>query len=579
MLSVPGRQKLSATFVTVLLGGISQWSIAADVTFSPSVESKLVEIKNQGDPDVATGDSTNLSMIPSMSLAIESKKLTSQNTASYEYVRRSPSSSATSTDRFLEFNSRNQLSLIQNFMSLNLSASQSYQATNISNRLFSDVYNAPDSLTKRQSYNASLGLNLPNAPLANVSVTLGAGKSNSDNSINGSPTNGRSLFATTSISPGGRYQNLKWNFNQNLRRTFRYDDSRYSTYTTDLTGDWLWTRGLGFTFALNDDEYRRTYSDADEQREDTESWLRSAGLGLVLRAQDNYLRVLYNASRELEQGQEDERSEHYLSANFGVSLSPRTSLDGSYGRRFYGNTKSFSLSHNRKFFRSQINYSEQLTSNENNLDDSLSSGVFVCPLDYIDISDCGFTQDLDYEVTAEQTFVSFDDMNDQIDDTIRVRKTLLATLGYNFNRFSVSTQFSRAENDVLDSNQDYETDRINLQLSYRLGARSTFTNSVTYYKTKRYGDSDDESVTSPVVTSRSRTWQMISSLRYNYGNTLSFIGSAQYLNYEAPASYDGTTTEKRITLSLIYSPSAKNRSNTAPTTSTAGAVNSSDALN
>jgi uncharacterized protein (PEP-CTERM system associated) len=264
----------------------------------------------------------------------------------------------------------------------------------------------------------------------------------------------------------------------------------------------------------------------------------SYGIGLAWReSAARTIGLSYNqASRS------DDDKESFLGVDLDWRFTQRTSVSASYGRRFFGNSGAFQLTHNTKNLRTRLRYEEDLTTFSRLVLNSQDAGVFVCPAGETSLSGCFQPTSPNYELQGGEQFLNLTIDVPDISEEVILRKTFSANIGFERRKISTALNISRTKSDYLDNGLEQINDNISLNSVYKAGPRTTFNSGINYYLTDgKQGDTKDKDKTITVTVGITR----------QLGRKLHTNASFRYLDRNSSNTIR-ELTDKRLTLSLNY---------------------------
>lgn len=515
----------------------------------------------QNSEDIEQGqrlDSDNLIVSPSLSLTYTSKRLQGFWRATHSNVRRSFEDNEL-TQNYTNYNYGGQISLIEGLLSFNANGGVSYQSPNLNGFQTDDFLLNSDNLAKTRRNLASLNLSVPAGDYFGFSSSISHSISESERTSTG--FNGLDSNAST-ISSNFRTGN-------NFKRLYAQVSTVLSQQNrTEESGDYFSRQGvaemsykligdIGFTLTATNEGNQVSASNNVFSRARNFS---TYGAGLTWRArEDRFLTLTINKSEGEQLGQEDEEDEAFLGINTRWQFTPRTSLTARYGRRVFGESGDFTFSHRIKKLRTQITYSEEITSFSNLISNPESLGVFVCADGARDLSACFQPSTLNYQLNPNEEFVQFSGQNTEISDELILRQALSWQLGMTQRRTSFSLNGRYSLNEYLETDRLNRTYSAGIVFGFEFGQKTSLSWNTEYsVSNNRFEGQSGESISisSSVGLTRSigRHFELNLNMRYleleNEGD-ISTTG-----NGFSVAGIRGDLTDRRVSLSINYQYSA-----------------------
>lgn len=264
----------------------------------------------------------------------------------------------------------------------------------------------------------------------------------------------------------------------------------------------------------------------------------SYGIGLSWFSSENrFIDLTFNESSR---SNEDGEKEQFLGLNMRWQFSTRTQMDASYSRRFFGETGQFSLSHNTRNLRTQIQYTEDLTTFSQLLLQEQTLGTLVCPAGGQSIADCFQPSSLEYELQPGESFQTLSALIPQLTDEVIVNKILGFTSTYQKSRLATTLSIQRADVDFLGTNRSQRSHLIFLNNTLQAGVRTRFLFNVGYNRTFSEADLIND-----------LTWSGDASAEYAISRDLDLSLTLRYVNRKSNDALRDLL-DRRVTLALSY---------------------------
>lgn len=535
---------LKKTLIALLLP--TCWGVyAGDLSYTAQVDASYINISSDtGASEPNTSDTFQFR--PSLGLIYTANRAHASLIANHRYLDRHISSTSdintnNQASNFTDYTFDAELNAIDNVLRLNARGTQTYQNTDTNNALINDEVFSSQQLAKIRRGSVGAIFTLPNPDYFNFSLAGNLSKVETDrtalgnNSIDSDNTN-----ITAVLQQGDEVKRVSWNI------TAEHTDTN-GTGRNDIVSKTI--DGVGYIGLA--DEWRFVVTGREESNElksDQVDSTRnldysSAGIGLsYFQDRGRFIDLTYNVSsrQEVEGGQERDK---FIGLNFNWRFSSRTSVQGNYGKRFYGRSGSFRLNHRIKKLKTNISYEENLTTFSRLVAGDTFTGSFVCAVGAIDITQCFQPATANYELQPGEQFNNFDFTIPEINEEALLRKSLSIGTGYQFRHLKANLSIRNTDTEYVDSQRSEQSLNINLALSMQFGRKSTLSWTNGYSEFDRdvqgvFGDDDS-------------TWT--TSLNYNYkvNRDLSTRVGFQYTNRNSPVLTQDFTS-RRITLSMVY---------------------------
>ncbi|MEP2651560.1 MAG: TIGR03016 family PEP-CTERM system-associated outer membrane protein, partial [Paraglaciecola sp.] len=416
---------------------------------------------------------------------------------------------------------------------LSISGKENYRVINQEQDYVSDKILAAGDLTKFNNVAAALNFVTPNPEYVGLSIQTSYSETTTEESIEGDfGVDGSNTGLSAAISEGRKVDSLSFNLSASYNDTTRASFQNFSS--TEVSAE------VGLPFNENVSFLAQGYSskyDVDTTGFATRTNLDTTSYGAGVMWQPMNERSISVTYNQLDEG---ENTTNYIGLDIAWALSSRTALNFNYGKRFYGDAYTMDFSHNLKFYRSSVNYSEQVTSFSRLSFGEGGTSLFVCPIGSVDLGECFQPDSLSYELQAGEEFRASTDIETDISEEIILRKAGSFNIGYDKRRLKTALTLSYGETEYLESGQLQSTRSARVVIAYELGKKTDVNFSTRYARTKPRGSNDtDNTLTSSLDVSRI----VAQHLKLNLG--------AQLLDRSSDSA-DRDITDKRITLGLTY---------------------------
>lgn len=481
---------------------VAYLALAVGLTIAPSIYAQSdLDITANADASAifqdikiateGTRSLTTFSVTPTVNAAYSSNTFNGLWSSSLTHLERENEVNA-EEDTFAEYRYAANWQPLDQYLIIQANGALNYQNYSAANFLVSDFVSNSDGLTKTRSNTLSGTLTFANGDWLVAQGTASYSDTESERSalsVNNGLDNDTLSFSGT-LASGDRAKRFIWSLSGGYQNTSR---------STSDTGDFISRSGnfVSDAMLLKDWGLRLTAThEANQISDRTDSFasvrkFNSYGAGISYRQSgDRYIAITANRS----ESDLDEEDETYIGVDVEWALSSRTSINGAYGRRFYGDSASAGIRYNAKYFRSSFSYTEDVTNTSRLLADTENLGVFVCPANTISISDCFQPSSLSYDLGTGEELVQLSSQNLEYDDNIILRKSANTQIGYQFSRITVGLTWRYAENDYLDADRLQRTYSTGVNLAYELGSYTTFVAGLTYANIENRGDTTTNGV-------------------------------------------------------------------------------------
>lgn len=377
---------------------------------------------------------------------------------------------------FNEFDFNNQISFFRERLIWSLDASQAYQIRDSRLGIFSDKITGAENLSKTNRYGS--GLLFRNLRSAKYRTELDLSYRNYDSaaaevddgllSYRTEAYDGRWLFGTND-----RGLNFFWQYNGNIQRAERSTDKNVSGLLHGLV--------VGVPFAPKFSVIGRAGSERLDNGREYDNSFDYFGAGVEFRfGARSRINVTMNRSDSEAFGQRKE-TDTYAASQFLIAPTRRTSLEGSFDRRYFGRTWDLQGKYDLRFLSMRLRISDNVRT-QNQFDRELEDlGIFVCPVGSTDLSGCFKPPTDKYMPVFGETLLQVRGPNSELREELVEQRNLSLTVAYSKNRLNASITLSDTELRYVESG-DFSTNQgAALQLSWKLTEHSQLLANVNYY--------------------------------------------------------------------------------------------------
>ena len=448
-------------------------ALSADSSFSPAVELTTHGYQLKLPPSMETDKGAALEVVPSLAWRYQGPRMQSRVDVNHQRVwykdsQRSPYS-------LNEYTAQNSLSGFDRRLVWTLNASQNHQIRGGGEGagLFRDRITTVDSLSRTNRYGTNVLLS--NAPHkeAQFALDLSANKFESnrpaedDSFGNIDNEQFRANFSTSKVHQHG---GVFWRGGGSLARTNREERARLVRDNAQLQLGIPLLPGLAWMV-------KGAYEQNSIQNSDFTNEFSSAGTGLewqfgrVSRINLTYNKVL-----------SDNDQSNFVAADFLLAPSRRTSLSGSWDKRYFGRTAQVAGDYRLRFLTMRLSYSDNLTTRSFLETELLDLGIFVCPDGSSDIGDCTTFPGPGYQLGVNEQLLQFFDTDLNIRDDVILNRQGAFALGYSRNRLTTSLQLSSSELRYVEQSRVDRRHNASLLTSWQLTSISRLQANVRAYQ-------------------------------------------------------------------------------------------------
>jgi uncharacterized protein (PEP-CTERM system associated) len=448
---------------------VSVSAAANELKWAVGVDNEIVYQDVYSDEQQQTINSTNFIVRPQLSLNFTSKRTNAFWRATHNHVRRSLQD-VDVTNNYTNYAYGGSIAAIQNLLTFTASGALNYQSAAANGFLVDDFLLNAENLSKTRSNRFGANFTLPrgdyfgHSTQINYSITESERRENSFNQLDSNV-----FTINTSTYTGNDFERFAARVNSEFSVSDRSVQGDYTNRRVNADMSYRVISNIGVTATASHE------ANQVQSQDDVFSNLRefnSVGAGLMWRqTQNKFISVTWNKA-DNDAIDENENNKGYIGADIKWQFTPRTQVSADYSRRFFGESGNFSFQHRIKKFRTQITYSEEVTSFSRLIAEPENLGVFICADGVTDLSACFQPSSLNYEPQANEEFVQFSLQNPVINDELILRKGLSWQLGTELRRTKVSLNGRYFTNDYLESDRLSRTYSAGTSVAFALGPKT-----------------------------------------------------------------------------------------------------------
>lgn len=377
---------------------------------------------------------------------------------------------------FNELELTNRMTFLRDTLSWDLNASQSYQLRNSRLGVYSDKITGAENLSRVQRYGTGLSYrSLPNSPYR-IEATLGFNSFDSDTPL---LDDGFDNYRTDAYSARWllgsqqRALNFFWQYNGQLQQIERNLAQNVSLLSHGFVA--------GVPFAPNFSVIGRMGA----ERVDNESFVDNKfdyfGAGVEYRfGARSRINVTMNRS-DSSVFAEAKDTNTYVASEFVIAPTRRTSLEGSFDRRYFGRTMSLQGRYDLRFVSARLQVSDNVQT-QNLFDLEFQElGVFVCPDGATDVNSCYRPPSNLYVPVFGETLQQLSIISPELREELVQSRNVIFNLGYNKNRLTLNLVLNSFKTEYLESGDFNRSNNVSFDSGWRLDERNRLTAAVSYY--------------------------------------------------------------------------------------------------
>lgn len=521
---------------------------ANELSWAIGVDNEFVYQDVYSDERRETINSENYILRPQLSLNFTSKRTNAFWRATHNHVRRSLQD-ADITNNYTNYAYGGSFAAIQNLLTFTASGALNYQSAAANGFLVDSFLLNADNLSKTRSNRFGADFTLPRGDYfghttkLNYSITESEKRENSPNQLDSNV-----LSVSTNTFTGNDFERFSAQVNTDFSISERSVNGDYTNRRANGNMSYRLISKLGIIATASHEanqikSQNNVFSNARQ--------FNSVGAGLIWREADNKrIAVTWNRA-DNDAAEEDENNKGYVGADLNWQFTPRTQISAGYTRRFFGESGNFSFQHRLKKLRTQVTYSEEVTSFSRLIAEPGNLGVFVCVDGIAELAACFQPNSINYQLQPNEQFVQFSGQNSEINDELILRKALSWQLGTELRRTKVSINGRYSTNDYLESDRLSRTYSAGTSVAFAIGQKTDISWTT------------NAAVTDDIVEGSKGTSEVLTSkigLARKIGRYFDLSLDFSYLQRETEGrviggglgGLAGDIQERRVTLTLKY---------------------------
>ncbi|WP_445428849.1 TIGR03016 family PEP-CTERM system-associated outer membrane protein [Alishewanella sp. HL-SH05] len=450
---------------------------AAETKITPLFKTALYSYQIETTEPDQTDDGTAWELSPGLVFNRQSANMQTQlvwqhESVAYDDAQRDGRS-------YNEFQFANQITALNKRLSWQLNAQQNYLVRNSRLGIFSDKITGAENLSKANSYGTEVRYsNSPSAVyLTDIAVQYRkseAATSIVDDSFTNFDTD--TYNANLRLGTNNRGLNFFWLFEASLQETER-------DLGNNISGS-LYNIAVGVPFAPNFSFFGRIGAERADNGSIYDNSFDYFGGGVEYRfGAKSRINLTMNRSDSNAFDQKTE-TDTYVASDFLLALSRRTSLEGSFDRRYFGRTMRLSGKYDLRFLSVRLSVSENVRT-QNLFDNELEDlGVFVCPDGASDFNACFKPPTNQYVPVFGESLQQVSINNAELrQELVKVRSESI-NIAYSKNRLALNLLFSDSETEYVETGAANTNQSASVQASWLLNEHNKLLFDVTHYNTK-----------------------------------------------------------------------------------------------
>lgn len=532
------------TLSPLALAIVSQLGVAKGLDVSASIEgSTLLQNRHS---EVIDEELVTYSLTPEIVALLNTRTISGRLVGNVTHLDRD-ADDASRKDTFAEYSYDLNWQAIDNVLRFQTQGTQRYIDSSGSDFLVSDYFLNADSLAKVQTQSYASYFTLPQGDWVTGTASLTYSKTEgSENEYRSTASvNSDAITGTMLFTSGDDANDYFWMIQGNYQDLERDESSSNGDYSSEYVNGYVdtvlnrpWAVRVTATYDANDlaDSSGEFSNDRD---------FKSYGLGLTYRlGDDRYISITAN---KIESDVAADDGDTFVGLDAQWAITPRTSVQASYGHRFYGKSASASITYNSRKVRGLVSYTEQVTSYSALAATAETLGIFVCPTGSFTADSCYLASSLDYTPADDEQLIQIISTGLELSNAIILRKSGVAQFGLQGRHTTLTFNLQYANDDYLELDRQRETYAASISGSYELSRYSNLLSSIQYGHIDQTGTSTTEG--------DNEQWSSTIGYKRKFGQYLSGDVELGYIRRSGTLNttvYGTSYDERRITFSLKY---------------------------
>ncbi|HAW91704.1 TPA: TIGR03016 family PEP-CTERM system-associated outer membrane protein [Candidatus Azambacteria bacterium] len=463
-------------------------AIAAETQIAPKIRASSYAYQIKEFDTAGTDEGVAIALSPSIDFSLDSKVL--QTRFSWQHESLFYEDDQRRNRSYDEFAFSNIVSLFNERLTWGVNARNSYQVRNSQSGIFNDKITAGGELSEATSYGSFINLSTAAYSDLNAALRLEYNHSEYDQPDidDGLPAfDNDSYRAGLLLASRDRSNTAFWRLEGALGKTRRQQLRDYDNRAAQaIIGLPLSSRlsliGRGsYEFTDNNNFYQNQFY--------------SYGGGIELKlGRVSWINVSVNQSTTKRFDQEDEDTT-YWATEFYLAPSRRTSLEGSYDRRYFGRTASLAGQYNIRALTLRLNVTDSVQT-QTSLDRELTDlGIFVCPLGAVEFTDCYRPPNANYTPQPGESYQQVTDVSVELDQELVLRRSASFALGYSKRRLSVNLLLNATDLEYVERNDEQNSRSVSVQTGWRFTERSSINAALRVYQIDyQFANREDDNI-------------------------------------------------------------------------------------
>lgn len=450
-------------------------ALAADTQLIPEVKTSLYSYQIDRAEQAARDDGSAWQLSPSLIWTRQSSSM--QTRLSWQHDNVLYNDKERENRSYNDFSLTNRLSLFRDRLAWELQGAQTYQVRNTQLGVFSDNITGAENLSKVRRYGSSLRYqNLPTAKYR-LEAQVGFNSFESDTPLvddNLPELLTDSYNSSWLLGSNQRGLNFFWQYNGRWQSYERSSDSDVSSFAHNLE--------LMIPIAPKLSVVGRAGAERFDNNSTYDNHFEFFGAGVEYRfGIRSRINITMNRS-DADTFGEKRDTDTYVASDFLLAPSRRTSLEGSFDRRYFGRTLQLTGNYDLRFLSIRLRVSD-LVRTQNAFDREFQElGIFVCPDGSNDLAACFKPPTNKYVPVFGETLQQISIINTELREEIVEVKSSALSVAYSKNRLNLTLTLSEMETQYVETGGYNVNRNVSLRTGWKLTEHSNIQADMSFYQ-------------------------------------------------------------------------------------------------
>jgi uncharacterized protein (PEP-CTERM system associated) len=450
-------------------------ALAAETQIIPELKSSLFGYQLERADQIGTDEGAAWQLSPSIVWSRQSVNM--QTRVSWQHDNVLYKDEQRENRSFNEFSFANRLSLFRDRLAWELNASQSYRVRDTQQGIFSDTITGADNLSKIKSYGS--GVSYRSLPTATYRIEAQVGFNTFESDSPLVDDNLQDFMTDTYnsswlIGTNQRGLNFFWQYSGRWQNYERSSDSDASGFGHNLE--------IGVPIAPKLSVIGRAGTERFDNNSTYDNDFEFFGAGVEYRfGARSRVNVTMNRSDSQLFGQKQE-TDTYVALDFLLAPTRRTSLEGSFDRRYFGRTLQLSGNYDLRFLSLRLKVSDVVRT-QNAFDREFEElGIFVCPDGSNNLAACFKPPTDKYVPVFGESLQQVNIINTELREEIVEVQSAIFSMAYSKNRLNLGLTLSEIETQYVETGAFNINRNVSLKAGWKLSEQSSLQADMSFYQ-------------------------------------------------------------------------------------------------